>query len=130
MLGYLFLEGSDSLVGTPVDSENVPAANSVTPDGSPMPMRDVGTSEIYALDVDAFLDGAFKRKQSLLIPCSFFVPQDTYPCSEPKTPEKVISLYFSLFAGNWSVAKAERFVSAGPEGSIDPCPPTISQSLR
>jgi hypothetical protein len=55
MSGYLFLEGSDSLVGTPVDSENVPAANSVTPDGSPMLMRDVGTSEIYALDVDAFL---------------------------------------------------------------------------
>ena len=78
MSGYLFLEGSDILVGTPVDSENVPAANSVTPDGSPMPMRDVGTSEIYALDVDAFLDGAFKRKQSLLIPCSFFVPQGTY----------------------------------------------------
>jgi hypothetical protein len=77
MSGYLFLEGSDSL-GTPVDSENVPAANSVTPDGSPMPMRDVGTSEIYALDVDTFLDGTFKRKQSLLIPCSFFVPQNTY----------------------------------------------------
>jgi len=57
--GYLFLEGSDSLVGTPADSENVPAANSVTPDGSPMLMRDLGTSEIYALDVDAFLDGAF-----------------------------------------------------------------------
>jgi len=51
MSGYLFLEGSDSLIGTPVDSDNVPSANSVTPDESAMLMRDAGTSEIYTLDV-------------------------------------------------------------------------------